>query len=654
MSRAKKARKAESAGSCPAPGPSPWRAFLDGSLNSLGSGIETVQVILAFVPANGRGKLARALSQKDTVADVQAQLISSYCLGGTYVEEEWDDGIVLEPAACMLLKSSARTPGQNSVRGGGLLRFKTRTDAGVLRLKGIPCNANRTIVLAAVRSTPPEHAYDYTMAGMLDGVDKKLLADPDIMLAALERIAARPPRKTDKVVFRLNEFLEFCEAVPCSPKLMDDPSFVLAAEKVGNGSVLLAASERVKDDRSVALACVASYGDALASLSPALQQDRQIVLSAVKNCGFAYAFASEELRKDREIAMTAAMAGMTQPYFVLSKTPQAFLGDLEFIQTVLAHAPALDEDYAYDDDEEWDEDGEWQLLSIIPEPIRSNFDVVMAAIKHYPGALRSAPNALRNNKAVVLEAVGRPKFGNVLQWASDGLRGDREVVLLAMKNDDNRCALQFASEDLLGDHEIALEALRSNKNNDGRWDPIPFHLLDDSLLKNAAFLVAAMEIDPCETEDAIATRHLSKYYGTLDPGFPTTDFLIGCLKSKILEPRDIESMLDTFCNYFYVEIEEKEIFLALVESGYSHLAVMYAAYHLLSDHALTLMALKAYGPHLLTLKMPDGTLALPENDNRAFMLKAIKQDKSAFMYASKELQRHPEIRKAAGKRVLKV
>eukprot|EP00931_Biecheleriopsis_adriatica_P061190 TRINITY_DN36789_c0_g1_i1.p1 TRINITY_DN36789_c0_g1~~TRINITY_DN36789_c0_g1_i1.p1 ORF type:complete len:531 (+),score=109.36 TRINITY_DN36789_c0_g1_i1:56-1648(+) len=75
----------------------------------------------------------------------------------------------------------------------------------------------------------------------------------------------------------------------------------------------------------------------------------------------------------------------------------------------------------------------------------------------YEGFLfQFAPESLRRNRTVVLEAVARS--GVALAGAADKLRADRQVILAAVQQ--NGAALCFAQKELKADREIAMAAVR--------------------------------------------------------------------------------------------------------------------------------------------------------------------------------------------------
>ncbi|CAK9060148.1 Uncharacterized protein SCF082_LOCUS31727 [Durusdinium trenchii] len=74
------------------------------------------------------------------------------------------------------------------------------------------------------------------------------------------------------------------------------------------------------------------------------------------------------------------------------------------------------------------------------------------------GDLKSVPELLRNDRELVIAAV--TKKGSALQFVSADLKNDKEVVLTAVKQSGP--ALKYAAEDLRKDKEVVMAAVRQN------------------------------------------------------------------------------------------------------------------------------------------------------------------------------------------------
>ena len=79
--------------------------------------------------------------------------------------------------------------------------------------------------------------------------------------------------------------------------------------------------------------------------------------------------------------------------------------------------------------------------------LRSDREVVMAAVKNYGEALKYASAELRADREVATVAVAQDY--RALMLVSDELQGDRELILLAVAKNDR--ALEYASEELQAD-----------------------------------------------------------------------------------------------------------------------------------------------------------------------------------------------------------
>ena len=101
-----------------------WKCFLDGTLGPGGGGIDTAKFILSYVGFKQRGDAMRALATRATVADVQAQFIRSWVMGGCDKGQYGRD----VSAARALLESPALVPGGLSLGPPrcALLRFAVR------------------------------------------------------------------------------------------------------------------------------------------------------------------------------------------------------------------------------------------------------------------------------------------------------------------------------------------------------------------------------------------------------------------------------------------------------------------------------------------------------------------------------------------------
>ena len=104
--------------------------------------------------------------------------------------------------------------------------------------------------------------------------------------------------------------------------------------------------------------------------------------------------------------------------------------------------------------------GYWDWYGHIPEKLKNNHKVILAAVKEDGYALEYTTNELKGNREIVLAAVEENAFA--LQYATDELKDNREIVLAAVKK--HGTALKFASHNLKGDPEIVLAAIEKDFN----------------------------------------------------------------------------------------------------------------------------------------------------------------------------------------------
>ena len=94
-------------------------------------------------------------------------------------------------------------------------------------------------------------------------------------------------------------------------------------------------------------------------------------------------------------------------------------------------------------------------LSYIADNYKGDKEIVLAAVKQNGMVLNYATDKLKNDKEVVLTAIN--KRGDALYYASDKLKDDKEIVLAAVKS--NSLSLDDASKRLKDDKEIVLAAV---------------------------------------------------------------------------------------------------------------------------------------------------------------------------------------------------
>lgn len=99
-----------------------------------------------------------------------------------------------------------------------------------------------------------------------------------------------------------------------------------------------------------------------------------------------------------------------------------------------------------------------EAFKFAAEALTMDKQFVLAAVRQNGAALEVAAGALKADKQVVLEAV--KQNGRVLQFAAKALNVDKQFVLAAVKQ--NAAAFEFAAEALQADRQFVLEAVKQN------------------------------------------------------------------------------------------------------------------------------------------------------------------------------------------------
>lgn len=105
--------------------------------------------------------------------------------------------------------------------------------------------------------------------------------------------------------------------------------------------------------------------------------------------------------------------------------------------------------------------------------LKNDKGLVMKSLEYSPKNLHWASKALRDDKDVVMEAVGRkdywcdnPNMPETLKWASDRLKDDKEVVMAAIDNPNFQGseAFEYASDKLKDNKDFVCELLKNRKS----------------------------------------------------------------------------------------------------------------------------------------------------------------------------------------------
>lgn len=209
-----------------------------------------------------------------------------------------------------------------------------------------------------------------------------------------------------------------------------------------NVRVLSVLSDRLRSNRDIAFAAVRHDPEAIRYAPDIWKDDEDFVLLAVKRAGITLAYASLRMRDNENIVLAA-----------IESQPKALQYASNRIRDHLFSAPNR-----FHDREDLalavvTQNG--KMLRLLTDRLRSNKDIVSAAVRNYAYALQYASDTLKDDKDVVLIAVRRN--GETLRLASPRLRDQKSVVLAAI--DTTSYAFGYASNRLRDSEDVALAAI---------------------------------------------------------------------------------------------------------------------------------------------------------------------------------------------------
>jgi hypothetical protein len=177
------------------------------------------------------------------------------------------------------------------------------------------------------------------------------------------------------------------------------------------------------------------YVDAPLELSEAMSH-KLTALAVVRQCGGdVMRYASDELRADRDLVLTSFL----KDKWGIPHLAASMWEDKEVVMAAMIAAP----DHTY------------YMLSRLSDELKSDYDVVLAAVRGEGVAIVHASTHLRANRQIVLAAV--TQYGRVLEMVSDVFRTDRDVVMAAVQQDG--VVLRMASEELRADPDVVRAAI---------------------------------------------------------------------------------------------------------------------------------------------------------------------------------------------------
>jgi hypothetical protein len=245
------------------------------------------------------------------------------------------------------------------------------------------------------------------------------------------------------------------------------------------------------------------------------------------------------------------------------------------------------------------------LIKHIPPELKSDFEIVLAAVKSYGCGLKCVSDELRDNKKIVIAAV--KQNANALQFASYRLKNSKQVIIASGGWYDS---LKFASIKIRDNKKIMLKVVSQ------RGEAIKY--VSDRLKKDKDIILAAVEKwSGCLT--CVSHELLTDF-----------NFIKSVAKRNGLS---IKFMSPSYRSH-------PEIALTAVTQNGD--ALRFTSKYIKNKSDIVMAAVKQNG---MSLKHA----SLGCKNNKKIVLAAINQRELAFKYASETLRNDKEIRKVFSK-----
>lgn len=252
----------------------------------------------------------------------------------------------------------------------------------------------------------------------------------------------------------------------CSNRLRNDPLFVYEALKIqiqnfsqvsielqNNKDFVLKcielpkfliedAPEHFLDDKDCAIAAIKRKGvHSLKIISDRLKDDKEIAIAAINHQPDCYQYISTRLQYDKDIILLALRDEALIKYIPLEYRDNKKIM-LEFFNIKHLNPQNI------------------QNLQYVSKRLKNDTELVISALKTDGLNLQYAGEKLKNNRDIAILSI---KNNGSLKFLNAQLRNDKEIVLSALKNDGSQ--LQFVSDILKNDKEIVSIACEKNKLN---------------------------------------------------------------------------------------------------------------------------------------------------------------------------------------------
>lgn len=209
-----------------------------------------------------------------------------------------------------------------------------------------------------------------------------------------------------------------CGLPYASLRLRGNRSIVQAAV-ASDGLQLQYASSQLEGDREIALIAVRQNGISL-RFATNWKDDHQVVLAAVSSAGIALRYASTRLQDDDELVRIATIQTRNVFYYLGDR----FRGDFDFVHFALSLP----------------QNGSSTVFQFVSNQLKDNVKIVKLAVASFALNLKYASPRLRNNYRLVKRVIEKSPWA--LQYASRRLQADSTIVALASNYEEELRSLE--------------------------------------------------------------------------------------------------------------------------------------------------------------------------------------------------------------------
>ncbi|EFC37507.1 predicted protein [Naegleria gruberi] len=466
--------------------------------------------------------------------------------------------------------------------------------------------------------------------------DSVNLSCSELLISKFRQTISERLKLNESIYEHMKQLIELHGVNKCIPFVRENPfpdnDCTLAFFKILSycGLLLEFASERIRNDETLALIAVQNDVDALMDVSINLRENRDFALKVVQlDISNSYKKSTmkylNKFKDDYEIVLKA----VRQCGISLANTAIRLRYDKQIIEEAVKSCGTA--------------------LSYVPKDFIDR-NLVMSAISSDAKALQYALN-FKNDKEVVFAAfqVGKDSF----HFASDELKSDREFCMKLVKL--NGHTIRFCSDELKNDKEMAIIAVKS--------DPYSYYCLPPNMKNDREILLKCASIALFDLPYDISS----------DREFMNSLLISGKQLLNFLEysalTRDFElELIGSNCNYQYGLFgrikEEEELFTRIVNIDPS--AFMFATSDNIRNNKQIVMNALFYEAEILgniseelkndrelfelAIRLHDNVLyyaSMNLRNDKDLVMMSIEYDAFSFQYASEELKNDRQVAELA-------